>query len=421
MKKYYRHTPGGGSSATRSTRVALVIAMLALVAPINATAQEGTVVNGYARTKVGVLVDSGDYFVAENTLDLRLSKTLGDAGFYANAVLYEREGEVQQPELREIYIDFQGDAFDIRLGKQQIIWGKGDGVFITDLVSPKDLSLFLIPDFEELRRAVTGVKADLFAGNHGLELVWLPWFTPGITPAMNDPLWAPALPFPVTPTIQAADDVAFSLGNGEYFARYSYLGEAFDVALMGGYFWNDIPAYTLVTMGMPPTVKAEYYRTAMAGYAATGTLGPLVLRSEGAMYFDRRYQGDFAVYSDGYAEKTALQYLVGADYSIVGINFGLQFIQDIIVDYEAELLNDEFKNTMTLVVSRTFFRETVTAEVFTYLGLNELDGLVKPKITWDAADALELFAGAYIFFGDEGDYGQYDDNDGVYIGAKLSF
>jgi len=392
-----------------------------LLAPADAAAQEGAVINGYARTKVGALLDDGDYFVAENTLDLRLSQSLGDAAFYANAVLYEREGEVQVPELREIYIDLQGTAGDLRLGKQQIIWGKGDGVFITDLVSPKDLSQFLIPDFEELRRAVTGAKADLYAGYHGLELVWLPWFTPGITPAMDDPLWAPTLPFPVTPTIQAADEVTFTLENAEYFGRYSYMGEAFDVALMGGYFWNDTPAYTVVSMGMPPTVQAEYYRTAMAGYAASGTLGPLVLRSEGALYFDKRYQGDFAVYSDGYAEKNALQYLVGADYSFAGINFGLQFIQDIILDYESDLLNDEFKNTLTMVVSRTFFRETVTAEVFSYLGLDNPDGLVKPKITWDVADGLELFGGAYLFFGDEGDYGQYDQRDGAYVGAKLSF
>ncbi len=395
-----------------------------LMAPAGAAAQEGAVLNGYARTKVGAFaadgVDGGDYFLAENTLDLRFSQNLGDAAFYANAVLYEREGEVLAPELREIYIDYLGESFDLRLGKQQIIWGKGDGVFITDLVSPKDLSQFLIPDFEELRRAVTGAKADLYAGYHGLQLVWLPWFTPTVSPAA-DSVWAPELPFAVTPTFQATEEVAFNLENGEYFAKYSYLGEAFDIALMGGYFWNDTLAYTLVSPGMPPTVQGEYYRTAAAGYAVSGILGPVVLRSEGAFYLDKRYQGDFAVYPDGYAEKNALQYLAGADWSWAGFTLGAQYIQDIILDHEDDLLSDQFKNTLTLALSRTFLRETVTLEIFSYLGLDHGDGLVKPKVTWDAADGLEFFAGAYRFFGDEGDYGQYDDRDGGYVGAKLSF
>jgi len=73
------------------------------------------------------------------------------------------------------------------------------------------------------------------------------------------------------------------------------------------------------------------------------------------------------------------------------------------------------------VVSRTFFRDTVKTEVFSYVGLNAPDALIKPKITWTAADGLELFTGAYFFIGDSGDFGQYHDNNGLYVGAKLSF
>ena len=46
--------------------------------------------------------------------------------------------------LREMYIDFFTKKMDIRIGKQQIIWGQADGVFITDVVTPKDLSEFLL-------------------------------------------------------------------------------------------------------------------------------------------------------------------------------------------------------------------------------------------------------------------------------------
>ncbi|GAB1484196.1 hypothetical protein MASR2M78_30130 [Treponema sp.] len=406
------------SGAVHSAVITAVI-LLFLIGTFPLMAQDGAIVNGYARSKVGSLLENGDYFVAENTLDLRFSQAFGDAGFYGNVVLYERDGKVELPELRELYIDLHGAAFDLRMGKQQIIWGKGDGVFITDLVSPKDLSQFLIPDFEELRRAVTGARVDLYAGYHGLQLVWLPWFTPSIAPDMNS-IWAPTLPFPTMPVFQATVEPEFELENGEYFAKYSYMGQSFDLALMGGYFWNDTPAYTRVSM-VPLTVKGEYYRSSMAGYAVSGTLGPLVLRSEGAFYLDKRYQTSAMSYARGYAEKNALQYLVGADYSILGITFGLQYIQDIILDHDDALINDELKNTLTLVVAKTFRSETIKTELFSYLSLDTQSGLVKPKITWNLSDGLELSSGAYIFFGDEGDYGQYDKNDGIYVGAKLSF
>ena len=105
-----------------SAAVALIPALLA--------AQEGVSLNGYARTKAGTLLEDGSYFIGENTLDVRLSMNAGDAGFYANPVLYEREGTVEALDLREAYVDFSSEWLDLRLGKQQVIWGKADGVFI---------------------------------------------------------------------------------------------------------------------------------------------------------------------------------------------------------------------------------------------------------------------------------------------------
>ncbi len=402
----------------RYTILTAVLALSAL-ASMSAAADDGAAINGYVRTKVGALIDDGSLFLAESTLDLRLSYSLDGAGFYANTVLYERDGTVLPVELREAYIEIAGDVLDVRVGKQQIIWGKGDGVFITDIVSPKDLSRFLIPDFEELRMAVTGARLNLHTGTQGLELVWLPWFTPSVTPSPTG-IWAPTMPFSTTPTINSGVLPGMSLQNSEYFARYSWMGSSLDVSLMGGWFWNDTPSYTVTSLG-PLTVKPEYYRLAAGGYAVSGALGPFILRSEGALYVDKRFQGSPMVYTDGYAAKNAIQYLAGADFSVAGYNFGMQFIQDIILDHEADLVDDAVKNTATFVVAKTFLRDTLTVEIFAYVGFAAPDALVKPKVTWDASDGLEFFTGAYIFLGDSGDFGQYDANDGVYAGAKLSF
>lgn len=383
--------------------------------------------NGYGRSKAGALLSDWSVFMQENTLDARFSWDTDTTLLYANLILATDEDQIFNTAIRELYLHYYGDSFDIRIGKQQIIWGKSDAVFITDLVSPKDLSRFLVPDFEELRLAATGVRANLYSGNHQLEVVWLPLFTPTVQPAA-DSLWAPALPFPVQPTFLPSIKPDLKLSNGEYFARYSWLGSSVDFSLMGGWFWNDTPSFSVVSKTITPSVgltalsvQGEYYRTASAGYGLSARVGPVVLKSEGAFYFNKRYQGNIAIYPQGYTEKNAIHYLVGTDFSISGTTLGLQFIQEIILDHEAALVDEAFTNTATLLLARSFARDTVRLEALTYIGFAAPDALIKPQVTWKITDGMEIAAGGWFFLGDSGAFGQYSDNSSIFASAKIYF
>ena len=109
--------------------------------------------------------------------------------------------------MREVYMDIFFESIDLRIGKQQIIWGKADGVFITDIISPKDLREFLLPDFDEIRTGVTAVKADYYIGDNTLEFVWLTSFTPTAMPEEGS-IWFPQLAFPIQPEF----DKLYSMG-----------------------------------------------------------------------------------------------------------------------------------------------------------------------------------------------------------------
>ena len=409
-------------TATRTAVVPFLLALLVLATlPFGAAvAQDDLSLSGYGRSKVGAMLDDGSLFMLENTLDLQATWDLGSGAVFADLALVEREGAPVAFELRELYLEYLGASFDLRIGKQQVIWGKSDGVFITDLVSPKDLSRFLVPDFVELRRAVTGVRANAYLGNHSLDLVWVPLFSPAIVPSGNS-IWAADLPFPTGTTITPADAPELSLENGEYFARYSYLGSSFDLSLMGLWFWNDTPAFTVTAPPPALALQGEYYQSAAFGYGVATTVGPLVLRSEGAITLDKRYQANFSEHPLGYTEKHGIQYLIGTDFSILGTTFGLQFIQDIILDYEDALMNEEFINTATIAMVRTFASETVRLEMLAYIGMAEPDALLKTQLVWKMTDAFELSGGAWLFFGDAGQFGQYNANDSVFAGAKVSF
>ncbi len=412
----------------RSFLVSLFILLgLTLLVAEEGSDREGAIVNGYGRTKVGVFLKNGDYFLSENTLDLRFRYNTRGAAFYSNVVLYERTGELETPHLRELYMDLKDDSMDLRIGKQQVIWGKGEGVFITDIVSPKDLTQFLLPDFEEIRRSIVGVRGALYGESSTLELVWVPWFTGTLLPR-KDSLWAPRQPFPVVPTILTEELPQFSLDSSSFYARYSYLGESVDMSLIGGWYWNDTPAYTVMSKTISPgvglmdlTIQPEYYRVYSIGFAFAGTFGPAIAKAEGAYVGDKRYQGNPIVYPRGYAEKNGIHYMIGADYSFKGVTMGVQYIQEIILDYEKDLLSDRLKNMMTVALSRTFFQDKLKVELFSYIGLDNKDALVKPKLTWNGIDSVELFVGAYLFINNTGDFGQYHDRNGVYTGGKMSF
>ena len=45
--------------------------------------------------------------------------------------------------LREAYVDLYFNRADFRIGKQQVVWGKADGLFINDIVCPLDMRMFL--------------------------------------------------------------------------------------------------------------------------------------------------------------------------------------------------------------------------------------------------------------------------------------
>ena len=113
--------------------------------------------------------------------------------------------------------------------------------------------------------------------------------------------------------------------------------------------------------------------------------------------------------------------MAGVDYTLKGVKLSIQFIQEHILNYEEGMVNDEWENTMTFLAKKDFLREKLWIELFSYIGLNNSDALVRPKISYDFADGFDIQLGANLFFGEEGRFGQYDANDMLYLKFKYSF
>ena len=70
-------------------------------------------------------------------------------------------GHTQRTEwLRDCYLDFTSDKLDIRIGKQQVVWGQADGLPFLDRVMPFDLTYYWLPDFADIRIPLWMIKVE---------------------------------------------------------------------------------------------------------------------------------------------------------------------------------------------------------------------------------------------------------------------
>jgi len=333
-------------------------------------------------------------------------------------------------------MDVYFNTMDLRIGKQQIIWGKADGMFITDIVSPKDLGEFLLRDFDEIRTGITSLKANYYLGDNTLEMVWIPTFTPTIMPDETS-IWSRIPEFPLPITIdESQKEITGRLENSEGFIKFSGMSSLLDYEIMAGIMWDDDPTLhitPIVTVDNPiPSglmLSPIHHQLTLAGGSFSSELGGVILRGEGAYYMGKQFSALNPNQMDlptSLLEKDYAHYLIGTDFSIGTTRFSTQFIQRAILDYDDLIVQEELDNTMTFLANRTFLQETLTLQLFGYVGLNNEDALIRPSLTYDLADGFEILAGANIFVKNEesetaGLFGHYDENDMVYVKVKYSF
>ncbi len=390
-------------------------------------------ISGFARTYEGVLFNTGDFGIIQQTLNLNFEKRGNKVAFKANPMVYLYNADSLDFRMRELYLDLYFENFDIRIGKQQVVWGKADGVFITDMVSPLNLTEFLLPDFDEIRTGVLATKVNYYLGNSTLEAIWIPVFTPTEKPLPGS-IWYIQPDFPVSPGWDfSRETITPSLESSEVFLKYTALTSAMDFEIMGAYTWDDNPtlhiqkefgvdASTMQPVLQGLNITPEHHRLAIAGGSFSSEIKGVILRGEAAYYNGKYFLTEDPLQLDGNIQKNYLHYQVGLDFNFGPVKLSTQFIQQTILNYDNYILNEQTENTMTFLARYDMFRETLHLELFSYIGLSNEDALIRPKITYDFDDSFSILFGSNIFVGDEnGRFGQYSENSMAYVKLKYNF
>lgn len=159
-----------------------------LKAEVSAFTGKGTSINALGEgTATGSEVHSaGDLLKAEGTLKVFVNGSLGEnSSFHAELqAIGDREGidgykhhrnYTQYDYLRELYVDTAYGGWDFRLGKQQVVWGKADGVKFLDIINPTDFREWAQNTMEDSRIPIWMLTAEKDLGNNdSLQFVWVP-------------------------------------------------------------------------------------------------------------------------------------------------------------------------------------------------------------------------------------------------------
>lgn len=329
-------------------------------------------------------------------------------------------------ELREAYMDYAGESWDLRAGRQIIIWGVADGIRITDIISPMDFTEFLARDYDDIRMPVDAMKFRIFTNNIKLELVWIPVFQSFIYPVDPENPWSIFPPGDEGPVVRiaAVDLPERTLKNSEIGGRLAFYLSGFDLSLSSLYTWNKFPVFrTEFSEGLDSMILFPgHQRLGMIGLDLSKPLGSFVIRGEGA-FFTGEYRATELNGFSNYLKKTdVLRYLVGMDWypghewSVTG-----QFSHTCILDFEEDLEEDQHTILATLGISKKILHSTLSISTFGYMDLTHTGFFNRTSIDYSLSDQIHLMMGVDLFGGDGGMFGVYGDNSEVWIKAKYNF
>ncbi len=404
------------------------VACLSLLLAFCLPAQARVDVTGFADTYHAVRVRSPfDLLSSRTRLHLDLEAAAGSA-FFCASVNLEQNNVVPARggiELRTAYLEYAADWWDLRAGRQAVIWGKADGVAITDIVTPMDYSEFLARDYADLRLPVDALRARFLSDAFGFELVLIPVFKPAVLPAEDSP-WSfmPEFPPGVDVVVEPVVLPATEIRNGELAARLTGYLSGIDLAAAAGYVWDDFPVMgkTVVTDSTGTTLylRPEHHRFVFAGLEFSRPWSDFVLRGEAALYKDRRFET--AEQAGAPLRKDAVNWLLGLDW-YPGHEWTaiVQFADNTILGSAAEMTNEQHTMFATLNVSKRLLRSTLVLSTMLYFGINDTDLFDRTSVDYALTDEIHVMAGFDLFAGDRGMFGRYNENDEVWFKAKYGF
>ena len=340
-------------------------------------------------------------------------------------------GDRTDVELREFYLRTQLWRMHLTLGKQQVVWGKADGLKLLDVVNPQNFREFILDNFDDSRIPLWTFNAELPVGDGNLQVLWIPDRTyhrlpqAGGTFAFRSPLVVPQAPPGVGVNLRPLDRPNNIVMDSDIGMRFSKFWHGWDLTVNYLYHFADFPVFfqsvLLTPGGATVMVNPRYERNHLIGGSFSNAFGNLTMRGEAIYNTDQFVLTMNRRDGDGVIKSGEIAYVLGLDWSgIQDTLLSVQLFQSWLLHPANGLVRDTLDTTTTVLLRRYFLNETLETEVLWLQGVNQGDGLVRPKISYELRDNVKIWTGFDLFYGDRnGLFGQFDRNDRLVIGMEL--
>lgn len=320
--------------------------------------------------------------------------------------------------LRENYIDVGFGDWEVRLGRQHVVWGEMVGLFFADVVSARDMREFILPEFNLLRIPQWAARAEYFGDVFKGELLWIPVPT-------YDETGKPGSEFfpwqPLNLTYLNELKPATKLSNSNYGLRGAWLTHGWD--LSGFYYRSMDAAATFYQQPVPAPVsyQARHDRISQIGGTLAKDFGSVVLKAE-TVYTRGRRMTVLRAEPDGVTPQNTFDWVVSLDYSFPSeTRLNLQLFQSLITNYDRDVIPKKRESGYSFLLNGKL-TPTVEAEVMWVSSLNRSDWMLRPKLIWNFEKNWRWVVGADAFYGPPtGFFGRYNAQDRVYSELRRSF
>jgi len=332
-------------------------------------------------------------------------------------------------EVREFYIDAFIKDSDIRLGKQQVVWGQADGLRVLDVLNPIDYREFILPEVGERRIPLWMLNVESPMGKGMLQLILIPDQTYDQLPpfdgafAFSSRLLVPQAPANVPVTMLDDKRPSKPIKNADAGIRWTRFVDGWDLSLNYLYHYQNQAVFYLTQSPTGVTVTPTYQRSHLLGGTASNAFGNFTFRGELGYSTDRYWVANPAQLAAGVAQSPELAYVAGLDYSGLSDTFlSFQVFQSHLTRRESGTIRNQTETQVTALARRNLWNEVLTLEAFIIQSIDDKDGLIQLEARYQFNSTLSGRLGTDWFYGDSaGLFGQFKTASRVHVGLTYAF
>lgn len=328
-------------------------------------------------------------------------------------------------DVREAYARTAFRSFDVKAGRQIIVWGRADKVNPTDTWSTRDFTL-LAPNDDDQHLGVASVQVSWSAGAFRATGLWQPeWRYPGL----------PRPPLPVGVSLR---NLPPSAPARQFGMKIDHSGAGPDWSLSYSHAIDRTPDLALLPCGPPEMALGFAYRAVdTVGADAAVPVGKVGLRGEVA-YARTQDRGG----TDPLIKNSNVLLVLGGERTWAGVlNANVQYLYRRTLGFSApsfiaddnrrllaeqvDLLSNQLAPDMhgaSLRINCKLWNETLETEVAGVVWFKKGDTAIRPKLTYAFNDRVKGIVGGEIYRGpNDSFFGRLNQTSAAYTELQLGF